>query len=766
MKKKLLAVFLTLAFLFSLNGFGGTDANAAKIKVGRPKISLKTDGNSITVTIKKTTNALSYSVFIKASSDDEYYNAASVKASESGKTKYTVKYLADGEYSVKVRAYNDIISSKYSKVKKTTVDTSTKPSNPAAVSDLGLNTETKAATQFTKDKNDMVYELLDFNDKSEFENANRGFIAAPDSLEIKAEDGTIVWSQDAYKFIEKEAPDSANPSLWRNTRLNHIYGLFKVVDGIYQVRGYDMSNITFIKGETGWIVYDPLMTVECAKAAFELVKENLGDYPVKAVIYSHSHVDHYGGVLGIISEEQVQKGDVKIFAPEGFEEHAVSENVFAGKAMGRRASYQYGTLLDGGETGSLCIGIGMGQSCGSISYVSPTDIITKTGQKVTVDGVEMEFQLTPGTEAPSEMNTWFPQKNALWMAENCTGTLHNLYTLRGAQVRDGQAWSEYLMESLKLYGDKAEVVFQAHNWPHWGNDVIKEYITNTAAVYKFINDQTLYYINKGYTSTEIANMIKLPDGLEKVWYTRQYYGTVAHNSKAVYQKYMGWYDANPIHLGELPPSESAKKYVEYFGDVNEVLIKAKEDYDKGEYQWVAELTNMLVYADPSNTAARYLCADALEQLAYAAESGTWRNAYLCAAQELRFGTNTNESTRAKSANGLITHMTPKMILQYLGIITDTTLISDLSFTANIVLPSENFTLIVKNGVVLYEEGVLSPSPDVTWTTNKAGLFGIIQKNPDMISQYLKQEGNSELLDKLLSGITGFDDAKFFSIIEP
>lgn len=630
----------------------------------------------------------------------------------------------------------------------------------------GLNTDTKEATQYTIDANNQVYALLDFADERELENAQRGLIAAPESLVIKDDIGKIVWSQDAYACLSEDAPGSANPSLWRNAQLNHIYGLFEVTDGIYQVRGYDMSNITFIKGDTGWIVYDPLMTVECAQAAYELVKENLGDYPIKAIMYSHSHVDHFGGVAGIVSEEQVEKENILIVAPEGFEEHAVAENIFAGNAMSRRATYQYGTLLNGGETGSLCIGIGMGQSKGSTSFISPNTIITHTGQTLTIDGVEMEFQLTPGTEAPAEMNTWFPQKNALWMAENCTGTLHNLYTLRGAQVRDGQAWAEYLMETLKLYGEKAEVVFQSHNWPHWGNDNIREYITNTAAVYKFINDQTLFYLNQGYTSTEIAHMIELPEELAKVWYTRQYYGTVAHNSKAVYQKYMGWYDANPVHLGQLTPTESAKKYVEYLGDVGEVLRKAREDYDKGEYQWVAEITNVLVYADPKNTDARYLCADALEQLGYQAESGTWRNAYLCAAQELRFGTNTDEATRASTGGGLIRHMTPDMILQYLGIITDTMKIQDLSFTANIILPNANYVLIVKNGVIMYEKDALLENADATWTTNKLGLFGIIQKNEDAVKANIMQEGDETLLSQLMDGITGFGNARFFEIIEP
>ena len=640
------------------------------------------------------------------------------------------------------------------------------PGMSISAQDLGLNTDQKEATEYTKEANEEVYALLDFDDERERENAERGLIAAPDSLEITTEDGKVAWSQDAYAFLDEDAPDTANPSLWRNTQLNHVYGLFEVMDGIYQVRGYDMSNITFIKGETGWIIYDPLMTVECAKAAFELVKENIGDFPVKAVLYSHSHVDHFGGVEGIVSEEQVADEEILIIAPEGFEEHAVSENVYAGTAMGRRASYQYGTLLEGGEKGSLCIGIGMGQSHGTTSYISPNTIITETGQRMVVDGVIMEFQLTPGTEAPAEMNTWFPQKNALWMAENCTGTLHNLYTLRGAEVRDGQAWANFLMETLKLYGNDVEVVFQAHNWPHWDNANIVEYVLNTAAAYKYINDQTLLYMNEGYTSTEIAHMIELPEELKKNWYTRQYYGTVAHNSKAVYQKYMGWYDANPIHLGELEPTERAKKFVEYLGDVDEVLSKAKEDYEKGEYQWVAELTNMLVFADPENQDARYLCADALEQLAYQAESGTWRNAYLCAAQELRFGTNTDPATRATTSGGITSHMTPEMIMQYLGIYTDSNKIEDLSFTANIVLPEESYVLVVKNGVVLYEQGSLHEMADTVWTTNRKGLFGIATNNREVIDAEVTQEGDTTLLDQLMEGNTVADMDMFFHIIEP
>ncbi len=486
----------------------------------------------------------------------------------------------------------------------------------------------KNASAMTADANEAVYALLDFSDERERDFASRNLIAAPETLELTDESGKVVWSQKAYAFLDgadgspAEAPATANPSLWRNAQLNHLYGLFEVVEGIYQVRGYDMTNITFVAGDTGWIVFDPLMSVECSRAAFELVTENLGSRPVTGIVMSHPHVDHYGGIKGIVSEEEVAERSIPIIVPAGFAEHAVAENVYAGNAMGRRASYQYGVMLDPGPQGSLSIGIGMGQSKGSISYIAPTDTIVATGDVRTIDGVTMEFQMTPGTEAPAEMNTWFPDLKALWVAENCTGTLHNLYTLRGAEVRDGNAWANYLMETKARYGAEAQVTFQAHNWPHWGNDVVNEYLESTAAMYKFITDQTLMYVNLGYTSTEIANMIELPSALEKNWYTRQYYGTVRHNAKAVYQKYMGWYDANPVNLHPLAPADTAKKFVEYFGDTDAVLARAAQDFEAGEYQWVAQVTNLIVFADPANEAARLLCADALEQLGYAAESGT------------------------------------------------------------------------------------------------------------------------------------------------
>lgn len=635
----------------------------------------------------------------------------------------------------------------------------TQESGSAEVSDASA----KGAAQQTIDANEQVYALLDFTDEREKEFAQKGLLAAPDELELKDNTGKVVWSQKAYDFLDTDAPDTANPSLWRNAQLNHLYGLFEVADGVYQVRGYDMTNITFIEGNTGWIVFDPLMSTECSAAAKALVNETLGERPVTGVVMSHPHVDHYGGIKGVISEEEA--ANIPIIVPEGFHEHAVSENVYAGNAMGRRAGYQYGTILEPGEAGSLSIGIGMGQSKGTVSYITPNDTITKTGETRTVDGVEMEFQMTPGTEAPAEMNTWFPQKNALWLAENCTGTLHNLYTLRGAEVRDGNAWAEYIMEAVTRYGDKAEVVFQAHNWPHWGNGFINEYMQNTAAMYKFINDQTLMYLNQGYTSDEISNMIKLPEALEKNWYTRQYYGTVAHNSKAVYQKYMGWYDANPVNLNPLAPSDSAKKYVEYLGDTDEVLRKAKEDFDNGEYQWVAEITNVLVFADPENEQARYLCADALEQLAYRAESGTWRNAYLSGAKELREGTTNDPDKKANASADLQRAMTPDMMFDQMGILLDANAAQDLNLKINFnITDEEPYLVTVDSGVLLYQKGAQAADADATLTLPRAAMFTILARDEGQQKQAIKIEGDQDIIWKLTEHMVSYEF--FFNIVEP
>lgn len=627
-----------------------------------------------------------------------------------------------------------------------------------------LKADAKPAAPATAAANEGVYALLDFSDETEREFAERGLIAAPDTLEITGEDGKVVWSQKAYAFLDgadapADAPDTANPSLWRNAQINHLFGLFEVVDGIYQVRGYDMTNITFVRGDTGWIVFDPLMSCECSRAAFQLVTDNLGERPVMGIVMSHPHVDHYGGIKGIVSEEEVAERSIPIIVPQGFAEHAVAENVYAGNAMGRRAGYQYGTFLEASPTGKLSIGIG------TVSYLAPNDIVTTTGETRTVDGVTMEFQMTPGTEAPAEMNTWFPGYRALWVAENCTATLHNLYTLRGAEVRDGNAWANYLMETLARYGSEAQVTFQAHNWPHWGADFIRDYLTNTAAMYKFIADQTLMYVNQGYTSNEIARMIALPAALEKNWYTRQYYGTVSHNAKAVYQKYMGWYDANPVHLAALPPAESARKFVEYFGDVDAVLAKAAKDFEEGAYQWVAEVTNLVVFADPGNRAARLLCADALEQLGFQAESGPWRNAYLTGAKELRDGVDADPKYRATGSSDIQRAMTPSMTLDYLGILLDANAAENLNLTVNLAFTDEDpYLLTVRSGVVLYERETQAADADATLTMPRLGMFAILNRDADTQAASIAVEGDQDVITKLTEHLTAFDF--FFNIVEP
>ena len=633
--------------------------------------------------------------------------------------------------------------------------------------------ETEGATTITAEANAEWYEKLDFSDRREFANAERGWLDNAEGRIIDSDDNRSAWDLQSYGDLNRDAPDTVNPSLWRNTQLNAKAGLFEVCDGIYQVRGFDMANTTFIRTDHGWIVFDVLMCKENMKAAKELMENRFGPLDIKAVLYSHSHVDHFGGVEGVITREQVAdaklslkkqlaSGKTLVLAPAGFLKHAISENVYAGIAMARRAQFQYGTVLDKGEKGALSVGIGMGQSTGTVGLIAPTYEIGEDVPKLTIDGLEIEFQLTPGTEAPAEMNAYFPKYRALWMAENCTGTLHNLYTLRGAEVRDANDWAKYIIEADQRFCDKTDVVFQSHNWPHWGEE-IHDYLLNTAAIYKFIHDQTLHYMNQGYTSTEVAAMLTLPEKLEKVWYTRPYYGTLAHNAKAVYQKYLGWYDANPVNLNPLPPSDTAKKLVEYLGSTDAVLRKARKDFEKGDYQWVAQITKELVFADPSNQKARNLCADALEQLGYQAESGAWRNAYLMGAAELRKG---NLSGLARTANGLgsaMKEMTVDMLLDYISILTDANAAQNDDVTLNLIVTdvNEKFYVTRKNGILLSYSGENRPDAQATVTCKRLQLLALMQGQQ---AGQMQVSGDATALKRLLAYASKFE--KTFNVIEP
>ena len=647
-----------------------------------------------------------------------------------------------------------------------------------ALAETTLNAEKKPATEITEATNAEVYQLLDFSDEQEAEFANRGLIAAPENLTILAENGMTIWSQDTYDFVRsaETAPASANPSLWRNTQYNALYGLFQVTDDIYQVRGYDISNVTFVRSQHGWIIMDCASSRYTAAEALKLFRSEMGDDPIVAIIISHAHADHYGGIEGLISAEdaadaalpldqQIASGKTAIIVPQGFVDSVMRENVFAGTAMKRRTTYQYGSFLPYDEQGRLSVGIGLTVVQTGVGYIAPTYEITDELCEMEIDGVRTIFQLTPGTESPAEMNTYFPDMQALWMAENCTGTMHNLYTLRGAEVRDANDWARYITEAQTLFAD-AEVVFQSHNWPHWGRDVVNEYLTNTAAVYKFMHDQTLLYINQGYTATEIADMIQLPEALEKVWYTRQYYGTLRHNVRAVYQKYMGWYDANPVHLNELAPTEYAQKLVEYLGDADRIIEMARADFEKGEYQWVAQITNALVFADPANQDARCLCADALEQLGYQAESGAWRNAYLTAALELRNGTDNYPKANRIGVGSTAQGMDAQTMLDCMGIQMDAEKLADRSFTVNLKLQDgDDYLLKVHHGVLLYYKDTFDANADLTLSTQRMGILAIINGNLEEVNQLVTVEGgDASLLTALCESMCAPE--LFFNIIEP
>ncbi|MFV7668194.1 alkyl/aryl-sulfatase [Shewanella algae] len=631
--------------------------------------------------------------------------------------------------------------------------------------------EPKPATQATIDTNEAVKKALPFNDRKDFDNAQKGLIAKQDIVTIKNEKGEVVWDLEQYKEyigLNNPAPDSVNPSLWRNAQLNMLNGLFEVTDGIYQVRGYDLSNITFVKGNTGWIVFDPLISQETAKAALDFVNEKLGKRPVVAVIYSHSHIDHFGGVRGIVDEKDVKAGKVKIIASHGFTEHAVSENVIAGNAMGRRAIFMYGALLPRNEFGGVNGGLGQTTSTGLATLIEPTDIIEKTGDEMTVDGVKMVFQYTPGTEAPTEMNTWFPDKKALWMAENSTNTMHNILTLRGAQVRDALKWSGYLQDTIEMWGDEVKVKFQSHHWPMWGNADIVEYFKKQRDIYKYTHDQTVRLMNQGYTGEEISEIIKLPKTLENNWNTRGYYGTLRHNSRAVYQRYMGWYNGNPSDLNNLPPADAAVKYLEYMGGEKAVIKKAQADFDQGNYRWAAEVLKHVVFANPQSKEGKELLADTYEQLGYQAESGPWRSVYLQGAYELRNGTPSAGGVQTASPD-IIKNMPPEMLFDYLAVRILPEKAEGKKYVINLNFTDldEKYTLYLENSVLIQSKKQMD-KPDVTLTLKKSVLddvqLGKVTLEKAIADGSINLKGNKEVFDDFVGMLDNFNF--WFNIVTP
>lgn len=630
----------------------------------------------------------------------------------------------------------------------------------------------KPASEFTIKANQQVLTTLPFNDQQDFEDAKRGFIAKPETLTIKDDKGNLVWDLEQYKTyigLDKAAPDTVNPSLWRNAQLNMQYGLFKVTDKIYQIRGFDLSNITFIEGNKGWVVFDPLISPQTAKAALAFINQTQGERPVTAVVYSHSHVDHYGGAAGLFNSlDEVKKNGVEIIAPEGFTEHAVSENVIAGNAMARRAVYMYGALLPRNPQGGVNGGLGQTTSTGVPSLLLPTRFITKTGETLTVDGVKMVFQMTPGTEAPAEMNTWFPDSKALWMAENTTNTMHNILTLRGAQVRDALKWAGFLNETIETWGDQAEVKFQSHHWPRWGNANIVDYFKKQRDLYKYIHDQSVRLMNMGYTGEEISEQISLPPELNDFWPNRGYYGTLRHNSRAIYQRYMGWYSGNPSDLDNLPPEMVGPKYIEFMGGEQEVLKKAKASFDKGEYRWVAEVLKHQVFANPNNTEGKLLLADALEQLGYQAESGPWRSVYLQGAYELRNGV-PNVGGTVTASPDTIRAMSPSMLFDYLSVRVNPEKAIGKKMVINMAFTDieEKHTLSLENSVLNHTTRYAA-KPDVTITLSKKTLddiqLGQGTMEQKIASGEIKIEGDQQAFSDFVTLLDKFNF--WFNIVTP
>lgn len=581
---------------------------------------------------------------------------------------------------------------------------------------------------------------LPFDDRSDFEDADRGFIAKLDPSVVTATDGRVVWDSDAYAFLAEDCPDTANPSLWRQGQLCAKQGLYQVADGIYQVRGLDLSNMTLVEGDRGVIVIDPLVSAETAAAALGLYREHRADRPVTAVIYTHSHVDHFGGVEGVVTDE------VPIVAPEGFMEHAVSENVYAGLAMSRRAVYMYGFLLPKGPAGHIGTGLGITNSTGSIGLIPPTLDITHTGQEETLDGVPIRFQLTPGTEAPAEMNFLFPQHRALCMAENASHNLHNILTLRGALVRDARVWARYLQEAIRLFAEEADVAFASHHWPTWGRERIVTWLSEQRDLYAYLHDQTLRLLNAGYTGIEIAEMIQMPPAIEAAWHARGYYGSVSHNVKAIYQRYMGWFDGNPASLWELPPEESAARYTECLGGVDAVVEKARTYVDAGDLRFAAQLLKHAVFADPEHAKAKDLLAATFERLGHGAENGPWRNFYLMGATELREGI---VASPVQTNVGMAAALSVEQLFDSIAIRIDgpRAWSERLTIDWHVTDLDEHHRMTLSNGVLIHYRDPEPSEVDLTLTLTKQQLLGMLASGS---VEGIEHEGDLGAIGRLMA----------------
>ena len=622
----------------------------------------------------------------------------------------------------------------------------------------------KMPSKFTIELQNGQRKSLPFEDKRDFEEAKKGFISAPAFKQIMAEAGNVAWDIGSYEWLLDAGKDfdSIHPSLQRVAILNMAYGLYEVLPGkIYQVRGFDLANISFIKGNTGWIVFDPLTAKETAAAALKFINEKVGAHPVVAVVYSHSHGDHFGGVRGVANEADVKAGKVKIIAPVGFMDHAVSENVMAGTAMTRRMFYQYGVLLPRSPFGHVDQAIGKNTAAGNLGLIEPNVVVSKDIEEMTVDGVKMVFQNTPGTEAPAEMNTYFPDLKAFWAAENITGTIHNIYTLRGAMVRDALQWSKQINKAIYMFGGDVEVMFASHSWPRWGNARILEVMRAQRDAYAHLNNEVLHLANQGVTINEIHNVYQLPESLRQQWAVHSYHGSESHNSRAVINRYLGYWDANPATLAPLSPRDSAPLYVEMMGGAKKIMAKGRELYDQGKYLYAVEILNKLVYGEPNNQEAKDLLADVYEQIGYQKESAGQRNSFLAGAYELRHGIPQGASPKA-SGPDMISGMSTGLWLDFLGVRLLSKKAEGKHFVINFVTPDngQKFVVELSNSALTNIEGVQAGKPDLTINMNRADLETVMMGKATFDQQIAdgkaKLAGNREPYDLLKSSLVQFD----------